>query len=372
MSFTLILRSSVVIGTFLYIFSFGTKTAYATQFIQGRRLHATPYGPRVQPDLPSSVPVSELTEAAFANRGGPPEVLGVWVADAYTGIILPSGFVSTVFQPDLDNEWMQQMGRYIAYSCTGLEDGQYMALVTRRDTYSNGTIVTKNHCEIGQTTLQENGNAVFGFYSSVEMCANPATIDLGMDIYRVPNSTIPEVGGYTCKKGGTAKGTDTYGEPALDDLDLKTINLGTSLPPPLDENSDFPPTFSNPGAPEELVGIWVQEPDDGNVVSAELVSKNGFSYVSTTPDEGFFGVIARLNSYNKTDQDNSYVASISYFTTNEDGTTSSGLGCTAGRINLQENRYYWIAANEDKCPDLSDSTEKITTMYRAFNSTVLK
>lgn len=354
------------------IFMFPAQTLCLAHSVRNRRLHATPYGPSSGiPPLPSSVPVNELTESDFANRGGPPDVAGVWASDRYAGIVLPSGFVSTIYKPDSENEWMQQMGRYLAYSCTGLEDGQYIALATRRDTYSNGTIVTMKRCEVGQISLEKNGNGVYNWISSVVACPDPSSVKFAGQDYRVPDGGVPEVSEYTCLKDGSLKARNTGSGPGLTDLDLGSINMGSSLPYVLPLGADVPPIFSNPGGPSDITGIWSQAPNPEGIVSIELVSSDGFSYVSLWSDNKFETGIGKFLSYNTSGGDAGYTASISVFDTYQNGKTVSWYGCTTGKLDVQQDKYLWIPAQEDSCPDLEANAEDIVVMNRAFDSSVL-
>lgn len=57
---------------------------------------------------------------AFANSGGPIDLRGSLYQkeSAYIGVILPSGFSSSLYLGD--EQFMLQMGRYLTWECTGL------------------------------------------------------------------------------------------------------------------------------------------------------------------------------------------------------------------------------------------------------------
>jgi hypothetical protein len=335
--------------------------------IRGRRLRATPYGPAPTPSNPSAT----TFPPKFVNKGGSPDIAGVWHSDTYVGIVRPSGFVSTIYQPDDANTWMVQMGRWLSYECTGVADGQYIAATLRRDTYSNGTIVTKRRCEVGQIWFEDNGRGKYGWNSSDLVCPDPKTVQFNLPNYRVPNDSIHSRLSYTCRKGGPSKAVDTFGVGGLE-LEGSVDDAAASaseLPPPLDTNANFPPVFANKGAPAEISGAWLAAPGGGDAaISIELVDQTGFSNIQELADGRFASVLGRFDSYNCSGP-GEYIAALSFYIAQQNATSASAAACTAGKVDLKAEQYSWITSNSQTCPGLTNDGD--TKMVRAFSSNAL-
>ena len=299
-------------------------------FAGGRGLRATPYGPASKKFPP------------FANKGGPPDVTGVWSGDRYIGILPPGdGFASTVYLED--GTFQQQMGRYESWECTA-EPGVYIATAVREDTYSNGTIEYRERCEVGKVLAE----GVYYWKSSADQCPEPNDSSFNTPLYRVKNSTsIPGVFTLYCT-GNAGAGFTNVGKSGLDAKRPVGVTSGSPLPPPLDPNAPFPPVFAQSSGPTDLIGIWYSDESR----TGELIAPDGsFSSVAYTLDGTFKETLGRFNSYNCTGP-GAYVGSISFTQTSQDLKKVSSVGCTSGSVDLKADTYTWSPASRDNtCPD---------------------
>jgi hypothetical protein len=322
----------------------------------GRALRATPYG-----KSPPATPSIQNRFQPFANKGGPPDVQGVWTGDRYIGILPPGdGFVSTIYLAE--NSWMQQMGRYLSWECTS-QTGVYQATTIREDTYSNGTIEYRQRCEVGKVDLDAG---VYYWKSSAEVCPDPNdSTNYNTPLKRVKNSnSIPGVKSLYCTGNNPGAGFTNIGKAGLDKIRPEGVYNGEALPPPLDPNAPFPPKFSNPSGPNDISGIWYSDSSR----TGELIDQKGsFSSVAYLPDDTFMSVLGRFNSNNCTGA-GMYSGSITFTQTFQDLKRVSANGCTSGAVDIIGETYTWAAADPGKCPDKKSMSY---TLNRAATSEAL-
>jgi hypothetical protein len=288
----------------------------------------------------------------FQNKGGPIDLTGSLYADGYIGLITPSGFTSSVYLGD--GVYQMQMGRYLSWECTGKE-GEYRATVLRRDIYSNGTVLTKEHCEIGLLQAPDS----YYWISSEQECPDPETVDFTStqrDIFLLNSSILPppNFANLTCTTGADPSGLDTSDGPGLSLKDAKIGEqyLGSTVPPPLEGNSTFPPVFSYPGMTSEVHGVW--EIPTAN--SFRTIAGDGFSIVTYDAEKDVFQqALGRYNSYTCLNSASTpgYRSSASQSAFNESGVVFFGAGasCSAGVFLDPEIKEVAIAAGLESCPE---------------------
>eukprot|EP00890_Picochlorum_soloecismus_P000596 jgi/Picsp_1/1537/NSC_05015-R1_---NA--- len=287
----------------------------------------------------------------FKNKGGPIDLTGSLYADGYIGLITPSGFTSSVYLGD--GVYQMQMGRYLSWECTGNE-GEYTATVLRRDIYSNGTVFTKEHCEIGLIQAPDS----YYWISSEEECPDPETVDFSStqrDTFLLNSSILPapNFANLTCSTGADPSGLDTSDGPGLNlkDAEIGEQYLGSMVPPPLEGNSTFPPVFSYPGITSEVHGIW--EIPTAN--SFRTIAGDGFSIVTYDAEKNIFQqALGRYNSYTCLNSSTpGYRSSASQSSFNESGVVyfGTGAGCSAGVFLDPEVKEVSIAGGLESCPE---------------------
>lgn len=301
-------------------------------------MQATPYGP----PKPRFKP--------FAHKGGPPDVQGVWTGDRYVGLLPPGdGFASTVYLED--GTFLQQLGRFLSWECTD-EPGVYIATTIREDTYSNGTLVYRQRCEVGKVDLAKG---LYYWKSSAEECPSPDSSDFNNPNTRVKSTSFPGRSTLYCT-GNAGSGFANVGKAGLDGIQREGVSNGPPLPPPLDADASFPPKFAQSSGPKDISGIWFGDESR----TGELVTSDGsFSSVALLPDGTFLNVLGRFNSHNCTGP-GAYSGSISFTQTSQNSKSKkvSSDGCTSGAVNLEAQTYTWSSADGPKCPN-EDSTKFI-------------
>ncbi len=233
----------------------------------------------------------------FANQGGPVDLRGaLYQKEAgYIGMILPSGFVSSLYLGD--EMYMMQMGRYLSWECTG-KPGEYRATVLRRDIYSNGTMVVAHRCEIGKIQAP---NLYYWVSSTTECPPIDTKFPESSKTMILLNATTidpPDFGNLTCSAGANVSGLDTSGSAALDigyedGLGVYQLKYDT-IPPPYNpaKSSVDPSSFAYPGITSAAHGIYdIQEAN-----AFRTIAGDGFSLVQYQ-NETFLQAMGKYISY---------------------------------------------------------------------------
>lgn len=189
---------------------------------------------------------------------------------------------------------------------------------------------------------------VYSWNGSDTACPTVQTVEYNLPLDRVESSSFPDPTTIVCTAGANPTGLNTIGKPGLDGAGTPGISQGPVIPPPFQPKA-FPPQFSTPGGPADAEGIWF---DDAKT-TAELVGNSTFSSVALLADNTFLTVLGRFDSFNCTGIPGTYEASLTYtLTPQKSGTSTSGVGCTAGTVDLSANTYEWQPANATACPDV--------------------
>lgn len=255
------------------------------------------YFPGSEPINPDGFLPYNTTFEPFANQGGPIDLRGALYQkeSGYIGMILPSGFVSSLYLGD--EIYMMQMGRYLTWECTG-KPGEYRATVLRRDIYSNGTMVVAHRCEIGKIEAPN----LYYWASSTTECPPIDTKfpESSKTMILVNTTTIdpPDFGNLTCSAGANVTGLNTSGSTALDiayedGLGVYQLKYDT-IPPPYDptKSSVDPSSFAYPGITSAVSGIYdIQEAN-----AFRTIAGDGFSLVQYE-NETFLQAMGKYISY---------------------------------------------------------------------------
>ena len=314
--------------------------------------------PTLTPTLgPTPAPLPNITSSLpdFAYLGGPPDARGSWSTDSYLNLQDDSGFVSTLYLSNGD--FVQQMGRFLNWQCTDKKGG-YISKMLRTDTYSNGTVITAEYCEVGEVLIEQG---IYRWNNSATYCPDPNNTVYTVPNTRVPFSRLPAPTNYTCT-GVAGSGRNTQGGPGLvRRFASPGITRGPALPPPLSPNTSFPPVFSSPGGPADLSGVYFSDA----MTTGELATGNGTASSIQLLDDGTFtSVFIRFNSYNCTGSPGSYESSISYTQTFQNLTRASGEGCSSGTVDLTTEVYGWSPAENGQCPPVGGEPALIMKRVR--------
>ncbi|KAI8109873.1 hypothetical protein M9434_001152 [Picochlorum sp. BPE23] len=296
---------------------------------------------------------------AFANLGGPVDLRGSLYQkeSAYIGVILPSGFSSSLYLGD--EQFMLQMGRYLTWECTGLP-GEYRATVLRRDLYSNGTMVVSQRCEMGKI-VQPN---LYYWISSTEECPEVGSdFPASSETMILLNSTTippPDFGNLTCSAGANVTGLDTSGPAALeaeyaDGLGVYQLEYA-SVPPPFDPSKSAvsPSSFEYPGITSVVHGIY----DIQAANAFRTIAGDGFAIVQYDNDT-FTQALGSYISYECLgDGVSGYRSVASQSSFGQGGPLfyqPNVAGCSAGEfLNDEVSQVRIKATIETTCPESSE------------------
>lgn len=314
--------------------------------------------------FPGSNPIDAIepyntTFEPFANEGGPVDLRGaLYQKDAgYIGMILPSGFVSSIYLGD--EMYMMQMGRYLSWECTG-RPGEYRATVLRRDIYSNGTMVVAHRCEIGKI---EAPNVYYWVSSTTECPSVDTKFPESSKTTILLNATTidpPDFGNLTCSAGANVTGLNTTGPAGLnvtyeDGLGVYQLQYDT-IPPPYNplKSGVSPPSFAYPGITSAVHGIY----DIQQANAFRTIAGDGFGIVQYENDT-FTQAMGRYISYECLDDGNLGYRSVASQSSFGQGGAVYFLpnagGCSAGVFSDEKVTQVKITATYNTtCPDPSD------------------
>jgi len=138
-------------------------------------------------------------------------------------------------------------------------------LASRRDIYSNGTIVVANRCEKGKVVAPDT----YYWISSTTACPSddepfPEWSRTTFDTQNLTSLPSPDFGNLTCSRGSRPAGSDTRVaslglDPAYENATgVYQLTEYPVIPPPYDEaNSSVEPVaFAYPGITPAVDGIW--------------------------------------------------------------------------------------------------------------------
>lgn len=150
-------------------------------------------------------------------------------------------------------------------SLTQSRDALRSLLASRRDVYSNGTIVVANRCEKGKVVAPDS----YYWISSTTACPRddepfPEWSRTTFDTQNLTSLPSPDFGNLTCSRGSRPGGSDTRVaslglDPAYENATgVYQLTEYPVIPPPYDEaNSGVEPVaFAYPGITPAVDGIW--------------------------------------------------------------------------------------------------------------------
>lgn len=294
----------------------------------------------------------------FANQGGPIDLtLSLYESEtSYIGMLLPSGFVSSVYLGD--GEFMMQMGRYLSWECTG-NNGEYRATLIRRDIFSNGTVVVANRCELGKITEQS-----YYWVSSTVTCPEvgtefPASSETTI-LYDTTTILPPDFNNLTCAQGANVTGLNTTGNAGLDPMysnELGVYSLNTTIPPPpmAVDGVYTPPPYQYKGITPVVNGIW----DLAYANAFRTIASDGFTIISYNETlDTFLQSLGKYDSYEclVLGKNNGYRSVASQSSFNQSGAlfVSPAPGCSASVFLTQSVTQVAINATFNaSCPTAS-------------------
>ena len=291
----------------------------------------------------------------FANTGGPPDLTGAMYADfGYIGLLQPSGFASSVYLGQDSNEFQLQMGKYTSWECTG-NAGEYRATATRRDIYSNGTVVIAQHCEIGKLVPPDS----YYWISSTTGCPDVnTTFPESSRITILVNSTTlppPDFSNLTCSEGANPVGMNTTTNAGLDlnNSTLGRTSLNTRIPEPLQRVDGFPPAFNYTGITPAVAGFY-EIPSFGSI---RTISPDGsFSVVTyNASGDDFVQSLGLYDSYECLQNVSGYRAAAIDSSFDQSGVLqlSSEGGCSVGEFLDSTASEVLIITGIFACPNIS-------------------